>query len=811
MRVTLGKFWLVCGFWVTLAGFAQQIEGPVERFPDGPWMVKAFVPDLNIIQEVANFAEPRMVDLEQGSFLLDVDVEGAFRLNQLGCYLVLDEPQTKRLWQVIRRDRSKGGSGIPGFPCYRTVDETFAEAQQWTVDFPDLVEWNDIGDSWLKTQDASMGDDIMVAVLTNKNTTGPKPILFIMAAVHAREYTPGALAFDFAQMLLDGYGQNADFTWLLDEHEVHLVLQANPDGRRRAETGLFWRKNANNDFCTGTNFRGIDLNRNFPFQWGCCGGSSANGCDQTFRGPSATSEPEVLAIRDYVRSIFPDQRGPNISDPAPDDATGIFFDIHSFSELVIWPYGFNSTPTPNGSALQTLGRKFAFYNNYFPEKASVSFTTDGTTDDFAYGELGIAAYTFELGTTFFQPCSDYLNTIKPDNLAALVYAAKVARTPYLTPSGPDVTQQSVSSSSVVLGSTVEIRATLNDGRFSQANGTEQVGTLTGAEVYIDTPPWRGGTPIPMEAVDGTFNQTIEEATVTLDTTGLTGGRHLVYIRGKDENDQWGAPSAVFLQVLDPNAAGTVAGRLTNNPTNIPLAGQIEAGGFSTTSELTDGRYELLLIPNTYSVAATAPDHEPSTVNNVSVMLGQTQNVDIQLQAICPVLSETAEQSSQQWIANGTWQRSSEASFEGEFGWTDSPNGPYENLQDTSLVSPAMDLSAFETVSLRFQHQVEIPDVEDVAYVEVSQDGKTWTSVASYSGQTAAWQLVSIPLEKMAGTKNVQVRFRLQTDAFTAGPGWKIDNIAVLGSGAGCNEAVFNMFLSRWPETASVLNFIPLFP
>ena len=65
---------------------------------------------------------------------------------------------------------------------------------------------------------------------------------------------------------------------------------------------------------------------------------------------------------------------------------------------------------PNGPALQTLGRKFAYFNNYTPEQAIGLYPTDGTTDDFGYGDLGVASYTFELGTAFFQDCSTFENT-----------------------------------------------------------------------------------------------------------------------------------------------------------------------------------------------------------------------------------------------------------------------------------------------------------------------------------------------------------------------------------------------------------------
>ncbi len=106
---------------------------------------------------------------------------------------------------------------------------------------------------------------------------GPKPKLFITAAIHAREYTTAELVTRFAEYLVNNYGTNADATWILDHHEIHIMLHTNPDGRKQAETGLSWRKNTNQNYCGATSTsRGADLNRNFAFQWGCCGGSSGS-------------------------------------------------------------------------------------------------------------------------------------------------------------------------------------------------------------------------------------------------------------------------------------------------------------------------------------------------------------------------------------------------------------------------------------------------------------------------------------------------------------------------------------------------------
>jgi PKD repeat protein len=486
-------------------------------------------------------------------------------LLKAGFRLEIDTGLTARLLQPNVRLPGQT-TGIPGYPCYRTVEETFASAQALVATYPNLATWTDVGDSWEKTNNPANGYELMVLTLTNSALPGPKPKLFIMSAVHAREYAPAELATRFAEFLLEEYDVEPDVTWLLDDHEIHLMLQANPDGRKRAETGLLWRKNTNNNFCPGTNLRGVDLNRNFEFQWGCCGGSSGNQCAETYRGVGAASEPETQAIQDYVRARFPDQRQSDLGAAAPITSTGVFLDIHSYGELVLWPWGFTSALAPNGAALQTLGRKLAFFNGYRPEQAIALYPTDGTTDDFAYGDLGLAAYTFELGTSFFQDCATFENTILPGNLPALLYSAKVARAPYQTPSGPDALDLTVSPASVTSGENTLFTATINDARYSNANGLEPSQNIAAAEYFVDVPPWsKTALPIavPMTAVDGNFDAPSEAVAVNIDTAGLRAGRHTLFVRGQDAAGNWGAVSAAFLHVSE--AVTPTAGFSSNSP------------------------------------------------------------------------------------------------------------------------------------------------------------------------------------------------------------------------------------------------------
>ena len=534
-------------------------------------LYKAFFPNRAIGRRAAITMHGQLLetDWKAGFMVLELNAQEMDRLRLFGFRF---EPATEfiarrnaALTQAQIRISSAAGqpepNAIPGYTCYETVEETFAVADALIALKPTLGSWVDAGDSWLKTQGAG-GYDMRVLKLTNSATGGvagaDKPRLFINSAIHAREYTTAPLVLEFARWLVNGYGTDADATWILDHHEVHLMLHTNPDGRKRAETGLSWRKNVNNNHCANTNTRGVDLNRNFTYQWDSTAGQGSSGaaCNLTYRGPDAGSEPETQAVQNYVRSLWPDRRGPGLDDAAPADTSGIHLDIHSYSQLVLWPWGTTTNPAPNGTALQTLGRKFAFFNGYEPTQSIGLYATDGTSDGASYGDLGVAAFTFELGTSFFQSCAVYNSTVKPGNLPALVYAAKVVRTPYLTPAGPDVTALALggtaSTTGVPAGTPVALNSTVSDTRFNNINGTEPTQAIAEVQAFIDLPPWSpGALPVALSATDGSFDSGVEAAAGSLNTSGLAVGRHTVYVRGRDAAGNWGAVSAVFLNLTAP--------------------------------------------------------------------------------------------------------------------------------------------------------------------------------------------------------------------------------------------------------------------
>ncbi|MED5622322.1 M14 family metallopeptidase [Ideonella sp. BN130291] len=589
-------------------------------------LYKAYFPDLPTARKAAVTFHNNLMeaDYDKGFLVFELDPgeiatlrRFGFRIEPAPEYVALRDSILNQIQQANdARQRmgvaSAGGEvgieSIPNYACYETVEETFAAAQGFATSYPNLAQWIDVGDSWQKTKGLG-GYDMRVLKLTNSAIGGTKPKLFVNSAIHAREYTTAPLVLEFARWLVNGYGTNADATWILDHHEVHLLLQANPDGRKKAEGGLSWRKNTNTAYCGATsNSRGADLNRNFSFGWNSTNGQGSSGsqCSETYRGPSAGSEPETQAIQNYVRSLWPDRRGTNPSDPAPADTSGIHLDIHSYSQLVLWPWGTTSTPSGNGTALQTLGRRLAWFNGYTPEQSIGLYPTDGTSDGPSYGELGVAAFTIELGTSFFESCSSYNSSTKPKNLPALIYAAKVVRAPYQLPAGPDVTTLTLSNDAsgggVPAGTAVTVSAAITDTRFNNSNGTEPTQNISAAEAYIDVPPWApGATPIALRASDGSFNAPTENATGTLATSGLALGKHIVYVRGKDASGQFGPVTAAFLKVT--TGSQTIPETEPNNTRTAPQVVGSPATVNGSMASSTDQDWYAVDLPNGASLTS----------------------------------------------------------------------------------------------------------------------------------------------------------------------------------------------------------------
>jgi hypothetical protein len=801
-QLALGR-WLVLASLILTMNYALAVsEAPGVALPKSapPWVLRVYFDDISMVQEMAEISAPWEVNRSQKFAVMGIHSLADYqRLLDLGVKIAIDEKKTRRLTSPPKIYRPDNKS-IPGYSCYRTVEETFASMDNLATTYPDLVELVDIGDTWEKINlGAGAGYDLRVIKITNKNITETKPVLYAMGSIHAREMAPAELVTRFAEYLLGQYASNGDIRWLLDHHEIHLLLEGNPDGRKQAETGAFWRKNTNQNYCGATSSsRGADMNRNFSFQWGGTG-ASTDPCNDTYRGAFAASEPETDAIETYVRSILPDQRGPGLNDPAPLDATGVYLDIHSYSELVLWPYGFDATSNaPNEAEIEALGRKFAWFNGYTPEQSNELYPAAGASDDFAYGELGVAAYTFELGTQFFQDCATFENTIVPDNLPALVYAAKSARTPYMTGSGPDVENLALSSTVVQQGDTVTITGLATDTHFSNANsGTQTAQNIQSVQLYLAEKPWDpASSPQALAATDGSFNSSSENFTGTIDTTGMASGEYQLYVTVTDAGGTTGVPYGALLTVIDPATAATVQGQVSDAVSGAAIGQATIAYGNVSAVSATDGSYQFITLPGTRNLSASASGYASKTIPGVTTQAGQTLTQNIQLEPYCDIFLDDVENGAGGWQGQAPWAIVAQTGGSPSHAWTDSPGGNYANSINISLTSQSLDLSQANDPILHFMHRCDTESGYDFGYVELSLDGGgSWQTVYQCDGQ-ASWQAQQVAIPAAAGQADVKIRFRLETDTSVTRDGWSIDDVRITGWGNACHGNVNDLIFKH---------------
>jgi murein tripeptide amidase MpaA len=142
----------------------------------------------------------------------------------------------------------------------------------------------------------------------NRLADGSRPTAMYASLQHAREWISPEVTRRLLHWFVDGYGKNAQATRLVDTRELWFLPVANPDGYQYTfDTERLWRKNLrdNNGDGAVTNVDGVDPNRNFAEHWNYDdAGSSSQTTSETYRGPSAASEPETKAYQGAPR---PDQ------------------------------------------------------------------------------------------------------------------------------------------------------------------------------------------------------------------------------------------------------------------------------------------------------------------------------------------------------------------------------------------------------------------------------------------------------------------------------------------------------------------------
>ncbi|AYV29568.1 M14 family metallopeptidase [Streptomyces goshikiensis] len=282
---------------------------------------------------------------------------------------------------------------------YHNYAEANAEIDQRIAQYPGIMSKRVIGKSY-------QGRDLVaIKISDNVATDENEPEVLFTHHQHAREHLTVEMALYLLKEFGSKYGTDSRVTNMVNGREIWIIPDLNPDGGEYdIATGSYrsWRKNRQPN--SGSSYVGTDENRNWDYKWGCCGGSSGSKSSETYRGAAGESAPEVKVVADFVRSRVVGGK----------QQIKAAIDFHTYSELVMWPFGWTYNDTAPGmtaddlAAYKKTGLSMAASNGYTAEQSSDLYITDGTIDDWLWGNQKIFSYTFEMypssgGGGFYPP------------------------------------------------------------------------------------------------------------------------------------------------------------------------------------------------------------------------------------------------------------------------------------------------------------------------------------------------------------------------------------------------------------------------
>ena len=255
---------------------------------------------------------------------------------------------------------------------YFSPSEIEQELLKISKTYPHLTKMVSIGKSF-------EGRDIWALKISDNpmNDEKEEPSVLFNSMHHAREVMTPEIGIDIARFLTENYEEDSKVKHWVDSNVIWVVPMLNVDGNAKVWSGRsMWRKNT-------AYGHGVDINRNYPYMWGSCRGSSGATWSDTYRGPSAGSEKEVHALMNLVKEARP------------------VFDLsyHSYSELIIYPFGCRGERSAQREVVEGLGKELGEILDYKPGTAwELLYSVDGGDIDWMHEEYQVLAYCAEVNS-----------------------------------------------------------------------------------------------------------------------------------------------------------------------------------------------------------------------------------------------------------------------------------------------------------------------------------------------------------------------------------------------------------------------------
>jgi carboxypeptidase T len=249
--------------------------------------------------------------------------------------------------------------------------------------------------------------------------------LLFLGCHHARERLAVEVPFQLASHLVRNRSDSQIQQWLA-AGEIWVAPMVNPDGHEFTRTtNRLWRKNRRRN--PDGSF-GVDPNRNYGYMWATVNNGTTSNVpsDDTYVGPRAFSEPETQAIRD----LFGCERFRGV------------ITYHSYSQVILYPWGYRSAPVSDPedratltSLAEEMQRLIRGIHDrvYTTKQASQLYGVPvaGDTTDWTFGTYRVPSFTIELRPAradqggFILPPSQIAPTWEENRPAALEFIRRV--------------------------------------------------------------------------------------------------------------------------------------------------------------------------------------------------------------------------------------------------------------------------------------------------------------------------------------------------------------------------------------------------
>ncbi|XP_074127243.1 carboxypeptidase A1-like [Sminthopsis crassicaudata] len=345
-------------------------------------------------------------------------VKAFLELNDIKYSIMIDDlqPLLQSEQQQMLAIQSKARSTDTfSYDTYHTLEEIYDFMDMLVAENPNLVSKIEIGKSY---------EGRPLNVLKFSTGGNNRPAIWIDTGIHSREWVTQASGVWFAKKITEDYGHDEKLTAILDSMDIFLEIVTNPDGFAYTHsTNRLWRKTRS--ITAGSKCIGVDPNRNWDAAFGAPGASS-NPCAETYHGKFANSEVEVKSIVDFVKSHG------NIK---------AFISIHSYSQLLLYPYGYTTARVAHQQELDELAKAAvtnlaSLYGTQYKYGSIITtiYQASGNTIDWTYNEGIRYSYTFELRDTgrygFLLPAKQIIPTAQETWLALMTIMDYTLKHPY---------------------------------------------------------------------------------------------------------------------------------------------------------------------------------------------------------------------------------------------------------------------------------------------------------------------------------------------------------------------------------------------